>query len=244
MTSQSKERISTIARAYWQPLVLFALLLFAMTQIYSWGATFVELKKVDSLIAKTENTTPVNENSSENSPPQGNQAQNKNQANAEPKNPQRNIFKRETIPYQLTAIFRDNAIIDGQTVQVGGRVGKATIQEIGVSSVQILEDDKDTPRTITMFQSGGGGSGSTMARGGRTARANAPTNRNPAVSSQRTAAGSGGGFEANLERIRNMPREERRQFIQNMSPEEREKMRASAGEFFGAHGGGPIQRNR
>ncbi len=236
MTTIQKERIGLIARAYWQPLVLLVLLLVAVGQIYSWGATFIELKKVDSLIAKTENVNPEKKtsdsspsSSEENKPP-------------EEKKPAKNIFKREDIPYQLTAIFMDSAIIDGQTVKVGERVGKALVKEIALSSVKIQEDGTTNTREIHMFQNSDGGEGGRGDRRNDRGSRMSSGSRSSQVSSGPSGRQALSGRNPDMEKIRNMSPEQRRQFIQNMSPEERERMRGMARERFGGRPGGRPER--
>ena len=51
----------------------------------------------------------------------------------------------------LSAIMEDQAIIDGQLIKVGGRVGKATLVEIGTDYVKIFDDNSAT-REIMLYQ--------------------------------------------------------------------------------------------
>ncbi len=246
MNAVSKTKIGTLARAYWQPLVVLVLLLLALSQLYSWGSTYIELKKVDSLIAKTEQTHPSEKESSSEEDDSNKRTQKK-----EDNKPERNIFKRESIPYKLTGIFMETAIIDGKYVKEGDRVGKAIVKHIDIFSVQILEDGKTEPRTISMFQSKGGGGGRRF-QSNRGRRSSSPS-RNPSRTSspssnserRETVRNNESGGDV-FTKIRNMSPEDRRQYFQSLSPEQRERLRAQARERFGVRqgGGGPIRRGR
>ncbi len=238
MLQEPKERLGLIARAYWQPLVLFALVLLALGQLYSWGSTFIELKKVDAMIEKTEDVESAREEGSDNP----SVSEKPSPGDREKKKPEKNIFKREHIPYKLTAIFMDQAVIDGREVKVGDRVGKAVVKEIGNSHVKILEDGKEHPRTLSMFQGGGGGGPSPrMMRGRPPSRKFTPSSqpkKNSSESRPKTAVKKVKGGGDVLARFKDMSFEERREAFRNLSPEERERVKQAARERFGGRRGG------
>jgi len=226
MIQETSERIGMIARAYWQPLVLTVLVLIALGQLYSWGSTYVELRKVDSLVAKTADLVPVKAEKPS-SPPSGPPgAPPQSDAGRKPKV---NIFKREQIPYQLTAIYMKDAIIDGQSVQVGGRVGKAVVKDIATSTVVIQEDGVAQPRTLQMFQ-GGEGPSQKMGPGGQGRMGGMPPKQGgkvavpgPVLVSPKSSGGPPID-DKTFNKLSNMSRDERRAFIEKLSPEERKQL--------------------
>ena len=60
------------------------------------------------------------------------------------------FFNRPKSQYALTAILDHHAVINGQEVKVGDRVGRGLVQKIEPVSVTILEDGKETPKKIEL----------------------------------------------------------------------------------------------
>ena len=244
MSPQTSERIGMLARAYWQPLVLAVLILVIVGQLFSWGATVVEFAKVDRMIEEAENVdSPATESNEPENPRQGPSGPraDSNRSNQTA----RNIFKNEKQSYTLTMIYMDTAVINGQNLKVGDRVGKAVVQSIDLTSVELLEDGSESPKTIAMFQGsgdspGGGRRGGGPPSGMRHSGTQRSGNRSPALAV--SSGGNQGGGDM-FERIRNMSREERRSYFQNLSESEREELRQRARERFGGRGpggGGPV----
>jgi len=251
MTTIRADRIGMIARTYWQPLVLILLGMVALSQLLSWGMAYAELKKVDRLIAQTEQTDPPVTNSSSSGSPHGSPVPPGN--TPQKKKPVKNIFRRDNTKYQLTAIYMDKAVINGKVVKVGDRVGKAIVQKIGTSTVTVQVEGQDHPRTLEMFKGGAGGPPGPMRgfRGPRRilSRKNTKKETGSAPPPGKDLSPPKGHappsvMDGNIfERIRNMSREERRAFFQNLTPEQREELRRRARERFrgpgGRRGGGP-----
>jgi hypothetical protein len=224
MNALRKKNIGSIARAYWQPLVLLALLLLILAQTYSWAIKYVELRKVDTLIIQTEDLSITGDQKTANQPPQPPQQNN-------PVKPDKNIFKKENINYQLSAIYMDKAVINGKDYKAGDKIGNATLIEIGVFHAKIQEEGKSQPRTLELFK--GGGAEMVSPSGAQPAMANGPGNSRPPSSPtniQRSERAGGMGMGL---RRQNFSQEERRQMAEryrNMSPDQqmrfREEMRA------------------
>lgn len=247
ITSQAK----TLSRAYWQYGVLALLFLLVFSQMVSWGMTYFELRRVDAMIASAANPVPISEKSesdgNQSTPPTLPVVQasggrpGSSSSSSEEKKPAKNIFRKENIPYQLSAIFMDVACIDGKYVKVGDRVGKAVVKEISSTTVSILEDGKDQPRQIELFKGASGSSGARASSSGR-----------PAVKPQPGGTISLSGQASNTnpserENISNMSIDEIRSRIGNMSPQERQARFESMSEeerqqlrerFGGMRGGG------
>ena len=285
-----QRNMESLARAYWQPLLIAVLALLILFQTYAWAVKIVDLHKVDSLLSQAEQINSAKKNNNNAPTSQGMPASSPGMSNpggptgavipaggppdmgmgmqrsgnpgmggmpagmpmgmsggmpagmpgpdgaGEQKKPKKNIFKAEMMNYQLTAIYMDRAVINGQDVKVGDRVGKALLKEIGVFDVKIQEEGKENPQTIQMFTGQGGSPmmGGPMPQGGMPPGMNPGQPRGPRVT---TLQGGGiqpppqaqnnnrGGFR---ERMQNMSPEERdrlRQRMQNMSPQEREQAR-------------------
>ncbi|HOL94181.1 MAG TPA: hypothetical protein PLH79_07535 [bacterium] len=246
MKTMLSNKIGQLARAYWQPLVLATLMLLILSQLISWGVSVAELHKVDRLITETASVQPESGNPESPGAERtgrpdrpGRPGHPDDSGNPEgggtPPSPAKNIFKQENVNYQLTAIYLNKAVINGQEVGVGDKVGgKATLEEIGVSSVVLKEDDGNT-RTLSMFQGEGGGS---PDGGGRS---------RPGMGGPRPGGGRDNRPGPNLplpevlqsrgltrEQLSNMSPEERRRMFMNLSPEERERARQ---QFMGRRSG-------
>lgn len=244
MKTMLSNKIGQIARAYWQPLVLSTLMLLILSQLISWGVSVAELRKVDRLITNTATVHPESTPSAASAQPAqpaqpgGSSAPggpggpggpgNPGGSESQPQ-PAKNIFKQDQINYQLTAIYLNKAVINGQEVGVGEKVGgKATLQEIGVSTV-VLKDDDGSQRTLSMFQGEGGGGPDDGGRPRRVEGGPRPGMGNPSRPGIELPA----GLQArglSREQLRSMPPEERRRLIMNLSPEERERMRQQFGD--------------
>ncbi len=150
------EVLTRFVRSFWQPIVVALLALVVVGQLVSWGYTALQMHSIDQLVEAAQNDP--NDESEEQSgsnpgprrgpPPQQQQVE-----------PTANIFHRQRVSYMLTAIFKDQAVINGQTVKAGGRIGNATLEEIRLASVMIHEDGKPQPQEIKMFQGSGGSGG-------------------------------------------------------------------------------------
>lgn len=165
----------------------------------------------------------------------------------DPKQPAKNIFRRDQIPYQLSGIYMNTAVIDGQYVKVGERVGKAVVKEIAATTVKIQEDGKDQPRTLELFQgSGGGGGGGGGDMGGGMSRPGGPRPGGPGSRPQVSLPGQGrppqtARAKGPMSDFQNMTREQRQETFKNMTPEQREQMRQ---QFGGVRRGGPGGRGQ
>lgn len=240
-------QLGQLAQTYWQPLVLIFLALLAFSQVVSWGVAAVELKKVDNLIEQTQKTqsapdAPSGETSEpgKNNPGQPNSPSSENR----PQKPAKNIFKKEKTNYAVTAIYLDQAVVNGQTLKAGQNIGKAKLKEIGVNSV-VIEEENGEIKTINMFQ-GGDSSGPSPtnnrppARSSsreRTSRRSTTSNR-PSSQPQQLGRPSGppAGFSfrgMSAEQFRSMPPEQRRNFFNNLSESEREQFRQQARRLRG-----------
>ncbi len=213
------EQLELILRVHWWRGLMGILILLLLIQVYSCVTTLLDFRRIDSLIAQAEdlNTTP---NKTEDNA----QRQSQNQP---PKQPAKNIFKKEDVQYQLTAILMDYAIINGQNAKVGDKVGKAEVKEIAMDHVIIQEDDKDQPTTLMMFQTQGGSGGRPGMRPPQNrpprppgnnrppsaANANAPQPDQPGGQPPVMMGGMGGrspGMAIRVEEIRNMSPDQRR----------------------------------
>ncbi len=231
MKTMLSNKIGQIARAYWQPLVLSTLMLLILSQLISWGVSVAELRKVDRLITNTAAAGPEDKPAAApglpgqpgGPPVPGNPGSGEDQPQ-----PAKNIFKQDQINYQLTAIYLNKAVINGQEVGLGEKVGgKSTLEEIGVSTV-VLKDDDGSRRTLSMFQGEGGGGPESGGRSRRGEGGNRPGMGN----SPRPGMELPAGLQArglSREQLRNMPPEERRRMFMSLSPEERERMRQQFG---------------
>jgi len=281
MNSIPLNRFQHIAKRYWQSFALAVLILLALFQVYSWGSVYVELSKVDSLIAQTSdpNASPKTKEGEKNSkdpvadpqkesknpsnnpgmppgdsgmpqsapgmgaqdmggpgmppgmggpgmPPGGPQGQNP------PRKPTRNIFKEMPMNYQFTGIYMNTAVINNQYIAVGGKIGNATLTAIGVDTVTLMEEGKDQPRILNLFQpsEGGGGPppGGPPQAMSRSMRPSGPSNASVNVQASFSAPSSNrSGGRSMRERFESMSPQEREQLrekMSNMSPDERRQV--------------------
>ena len=161
------ESFTRFIRIFWQPLIVVALVLVLLGQFVSWGYTALQMHSIDRLVEAPQKDQ--DRESDQETPPQhtGRRGPPPGQERLEPKG---NIFHRQRVSYQLTAIFKDQAVINGQAVKAGSRIGKATLEEIRLASVMIHEDGKPHPQEIKMFQGAGGGGGPPMRHRSRPRR--------------------------------------------------------------------------
>lgn len=241
MNARLSNHIGQLARAYWQPLVLAVLILLVVSQVYAWAVAAIELRKVDTLISQTEDTTPPKDGGNStaegkpDSPPNG-----PPQENQESKQPPNNIFKREEINYILSAIYMDKAVINGQDVAVGGKIGNAEVKEIGVWDATIEVDGQT--RKLEMYQGGGGdpsssgpGDKSPSRSGSSRNKSSGRSGSSPAPVQILMSNGARISIQGmSVDQLRNLPPEQRRQMWENASESERQQLR----ERFGANGGG------
>jgi len=216
-------------RRYWQHGVLGLLGLLILYQVVSLGFTLFEIRKIDYLIAQAQNP--------------GASAEEDNQGgnHQEARQPENDIFHNQNIPYQLTGIFMDQAIIDNRTVKVGERVGEAEVKEIGNDFVVIQEDGKDNPRRLTLFDQRGGGP---PGRG----RGRPPSRGRPDRRPQEAPRGDvpeppqeqdSGSDDITWDQIQNMNMEERRDYFTNLSEDERNELRDRFRDQIRQGGGAP-----
>ena len=317
MNLNPQRDIKSLARAYWQPLLLAILSLLIFLQTYSWAVKFVDLHKVDTILAQAEqintvkkenksnpntkempNTNPAMSNNGMMNPggegipnpgmmgsmkpgmanpgmmgsmkpgmanpgtmgsmkpgmanPRmmsgsmgggmpvripGSESTPGSNASGDQKKPKKNIFRTDNMTYQLTAIYLDSAVINGQDVKIGDRVGKATLKEIGIFDVKLQEEGKENSQTVQMFTGEGGGpmGGGMQQPGGMPPGMNPGQPRNPSFTSlsggmqPATQMSQQNNNRGNFrDRMQNMTQQERDQFrqrMQNASPQEREQMR-------------------
>lgn len=222
MTQRVLDRMMPWIRQYWQQGTLGVLGVILAWQVISLLGSWLELRQISSLIAETETLSVITPEDD----PEANQTPQRENV--------KNIFKEEQAQYQLTAIYMDKAIINGQQVEVGGRVGKAEVKEIDLFHVVIQEEGKEHSQTLTMFQSGGGGGpGPSMA-----SRRGPSRQRSPGESRGASAGGQ------TPSRAVEMPQpgqqvnfEQMRARFMNMSPEERAAAREQFRSMRGAGGG-------
>jgi len=67
------------------------------------------------------------------------------------------FFHSPTVGYALTGIYDDRALLNGQEVKVGDRVGKAVVQRIEIGSVTIQEDGAPASQELVLHTGQGGG---------------------------------------------------------------------------------------
>ena len=129
----------TLLNPKYHRIILIILGVILVLQWLSLGYTFYDFQKIDKKVSIMNEEKEEPEENSNNQPPPP--------RNLQPKD---NIFKRTTIPYVLTAILNDKAIIDGQTVAAGDRIQKATVESINIDSV-VLEMEGESTRTLKIF---------------------------------------------------------------------------------------------
>ena len=226
MNALRKKNLASLARAYWQPLVLALLILLIALEGFAWMSKWIELRKVDRIIAKAE--SPQTAEGTPTPSPQQETGQPQPGKEAQPPKPLKNIFKQENINYQLSAIYMDQAVINGNPYKIGDNIGKAVLKEIGIFEVKIQEDGNENLRTLTLFTSQGGEevspsspSNNAPRREPRTGGGGGP--RPPQPMGLQGPGGRGGGFR---EQFQNMPEAERQQMrdrVRAMSPDDRRR---------------------
>ncbi|MBD3265623.1 hypothetical protein GF373_03050 [bacterium] len=227
MNAARKKDMKSLAHAYWQPLVLAVLLLLILFQAYGWAMKFADFQKVDSLIAHAKEVDSVeNEKKEDQKPGPPKPSSDKP---AEPQKPETNIFRKERTNYSLSAIYMDKAIINGQEVKEGGRVGKATVKEIRIFEVIIQEEDKENTQTLTLFQNVSGKSNGPSSSSHRSSR---PKTRSSRKSGRFHSTGSGGSGpppqatnQGGMRRGGMGNAGSMRERIMNMSPRERQELK-------------------
>lgn len=143
------EQFELAVRAHWWRGVIALLGIVLALQLYSWASTLLDFNRINHLISQAEDLSAKPE--SGNQPPDGQPKP--------PKEPAKNIFKKEDVQYQLTAILMDYAVINGQNVKVGEKAGKAEVKEIGNDFVVIQEEGKEQTTTLSLFQGGNSSGG-------------------------------------------------------------------------------------
>jgi phosphate/sulfate permease len=224
MVHHIKEKINQFARAYWQQLILSVLAILVLSQVVAWGMAISELSKVDRLISQTEDLTTSSQESQKNSDQTAKPAE-----SAKPAIAKKNIFLKDKTSYQLTAIFLDKAVINGQTVAVGQNVGKSKVKEIGVAEV-IIEDENGKTQTLKMFRGGPSNSSSSSKNSGR-ARLSSRSSSTRTNKSKSSSSASGRNVQSqrsSVEIPRNLPpgvtADVYRTYM-NASPDEQQRMR-------------------
>ncbi|MDP8245546.1 MAG: hypothetical protein P9L94_15785 [Candidatus Hinthialibacter antarcticus] len=229
MNYQLRERAIGYLRAYWQQIVYALLGAVLVFQIGGTLYRLLELRHVDRLIAQAESSDSKENKNEEQAPnPQMGPS---NQGGGQPRKPEKDIFRFQEPKFMLTAIYLDKAVINGQPVAVGGRIGNATLVSIESFSVTIEIEGEDQPRMFEMFtgQNGGGGGRPVNNRSGR--KSQRPPMPGGDMSSPMPAMQMGGGGGAGMrEAMRNMPPEQRRQMLENAPPQVRERMMRRMGQ--------------
>lgn len=216
MNFQLRERAIGYLRAYWQQIVYIALGAVLLFQVGGTLYRILELHQVDRLIAQAESNDSKN-TKEENGGKQGNPEQGPQmgpggpQGGGQPRRPEKNIFRIEEPKFMLTAIYLDKAVINGQEVKAGGKIGNATLVSINPFSVTIEIEGEDQPRIFEMFTGKNGGEGGRPAGNASPDRPSRPPRPMP-----------GGG--PGLGGIRNMSPDQRRQMLENAPPEVRARM--------------------
>jgi hypothetical protein len=161
------DSVFRFVRSRWQPILVALLALVWAGQLVSWGYAALQMHSIDGLVTAAQEDPPARE--PEGFGFRGNPGRGRGSAGQEPK---ADLFFRRNPSYILTAIYKDQAVIDGRTVKAGDRIEKATVETILLSSVMIQEDGQ-SPRELKMFQGSGdsgGGPGMGRGRGGRGGR--------------------------------------------------------------------------
>lgn len=231
MNLQLRERALGYLRAYWQQMV-YALL--GVVLVFQIGGNFyrlLELRQVDHLIAQTNDDGPKSEEGKEgDAPPQSPQmgmgGPGGPPGDGQQRRPEKDIFRKEEQKFMLTAIYLNKAVINGQEVAVGGRIGKATLESIASFSVTIQIEGEDNTRTLDMFTGQNGGSmgnpnNNRPSRGSSRSQRPGPGMSSPPPMPVMAPGGPGGGGR---EAFRNMSPEQRRQMMEQMPPQVRERM--------------------
>ncbi len=235
MNLHLRERVLGYLRAYWQQCVYVGLGLVLAAQLGTTLYRILELRHVDSLIAQAESSEPPpgeNENSEDqpNRPQSGMRGPGGQPGGppdgGTPRRPEKDIFRNEEQKFALTAIYLDKAVINGQEVAVGGRIGKATLESILPFSVTIHIEGEDNPRTVEMFTGQSGGSMGKPMNNRSSRDRSRPSRPGPDMSAPSMPmmvgpGGPGGGMRGAM---RNLSPEQRRDMIRNAPPEVRERM--------------------
>lgn len=151
------ESLIRFVRSFWQPILVALLALVLVGQLIAWGYTALQMHSIDRLVAaaQQEKTDPKDNNPRPQNTHRRTQDHRTESSLPEPKS---DIFYRKRVPYRLTAIYKNQAVIDGRPVKAGDRIEQATVVKILLSSVVIQEDGK-SPREIKMFTGSGGRGG-------------------------------------------------------------------------------------
>lgn len=232
MNYQLRERAIGYLRAYWQQIVYAALGAVLLVQIGGTLYRILELRQVDRLIAQAESSDSKetkNENSgkpgNQNMPGPGPQMGPGGPPNGgQSRRPEKDIFRIEKPKFMLTAIYLDKAVINGQEVKAGGKIGNATLVSIGSSSVTIEIEGENQPRVFEMFtgKNGGGGRPSGGQPPGRSSRPPRPMpggGGGPSMPGMPMGGPGMGGM-----RGPGMSPDQRRQMLKNAPPEVRARM--------------------
>ncbi|MBI1390852.1 MAG: hypothetical protein GC154_20675 [bacterium] len=248
MNTRINEQMRGWVRVYWQPAIYGLLGFILLIQFGVYGYRWLELRSIDSLIASAENADPApgagdskpGENSGGPGNPGGPGMPGGPGNPGEERKPEKDIFRKEEVKYQLTAIYFDKAVINGQEVAVGGRVGKATLDEIDGFSVIISEEGSDQSKRLEMFTGQDGGGGSPVNRGGGPSSRGGisrprPSSPPPSNSSRRVSndGGSSGIPDDIRERLRSMSPDERRRAFESLPPDVRERIMQRRGNRGG-----------
>ncbi|MGI6456240.1 MAG: hypothetical protein ACOX5R_11570 [bacterium] len=254
MTSQLSKKFKFLARRYWQHSMLVLLALLVLLQVISWAETWLELRTIDRLIAAAEEPVVApDEQKPGSNPKPGNslpvppdRSASREQKEEERK-PKKDIFRRERIPYNLSGIFMDTAVIDNKYVKVGDQIGKAVVKEIHPTSVIIQEEGKTDTRTLQLFQGSDSGPvvqnsetrSSGPPSGGRASRTNRPGRGSRSMNRQTASTGN---ISLNFETVMSMSREEimrrrnsvseedQQRFWNGLSPDQRQRIQAKFGQ--------------
>ncbi|MBZ0254630.1 hypothetical protein K8I31_01120 [bacterium] len=230
MNYQLRERAIGYLRAYWQQIVYAALGAVLLFQVGGTLYRILELRQVDRLIAQAESSdskdakdenggNPENQNKPGPGPQMGPGGPGGPPGGGQPRRPEKDIFRIQEPKFMLTAIYLDKAVINGQEVKAGGRIGNATLVSIEPFSVTIEIEGEDQPRIFEMFtgKDGGGGRPSGGRPPGRSSRPPRPM------------PGGGGGPSMPVMQMGGMggpgmSPDQRRQMLENAPPEVRARM--------------------
>ncbi|MFB3787529.1 MAG: hypothetical protein ACE15F_14290 [bacterium] len=135
--------VTLLHRILFSTLFLMVVLILEISLVFSWQSASRGLEAVDRIMLEMKESSPGGIEAvarSRDRSPLG-----------KPQFPPRNIFIKQETSSKLTAIYMETAVIDGQSVQVGDRVGQGVVREIGDSSVVILEGKEQRPVRLEMF---------------------------------------------------------------------------------------------
>ncbi|HPA44929.1 MAG TPA: hypothetical protein PLZ55_15490 [bacterium] len=265
------ESIVRFLKSFWQPVIVAVLSLILIAQLIGWGYAALQMRGIDRLVAAAQEEAKPTEASAENpqQKTQGNPGESRNPGDMRNRGDRGNrgnrgnpagpggqgnpelkisadIFFRRAFNYELSAIYKDQAVINGQEVKAGQRIGNATLQEIRLASVLIHEDGQPAPRELVMFQGAGGGGpsmggpppGRGPEGGGRPSAASAPVQAAPQGGGMVMSPPGGGSRDQRMEFMQRM---RNGTFNPNdLTPEQRqrfEEMRQRRSERRGQGGG-------